>query len=161
MTATSRIYFGLSLALLILVLVGCKSEPTAIEQAQMDRILIEEYAQEQGLNGEFDDEGIYWEITAGEDTAAGYPALTDTLVIEYQTAFLNGEIFDRSVEAGVGDTVILALTIEGWLEIMPSFNRGASGYFIVPSRLAYGRDGYRVVPPNTVLRYDITLHDFF
>lgn len=146
---------------LVLIGTGCREDITPQEQATLDRQEIEAYVAENNLDGQFTLDGIYYEITAGADTAAGYPAPNDTLVIEYEASFLNGEVFDRSGGPGEADTVALASTIDGWREIIPEFNRGASGYFIVPSGLAYGPNGFSVVPPNTVLRFDITLQDFY
>ena len=138
--------------------VGCDQDLTPEEQANVDQQLILDYAAAEGLNGQFDDEGIYYELTAGADTAAGFPSLTDPVVLEYQGAFLNGELFDES--GAEADSVILRVTIDGWKEAIPYFNRGASGYFIVPSALAYGSTGFSVIPPNTVLRFDVSVIDF-
>jgi FKBP-type peptidyl-prolyl cis-trans isomerase FkpA len=157
----NRLSLFLGLIGLWLCWTACGEDITPAQQAAIDRAEIEAYAADQGLNGTFSPEGIYYEITSGADTAAGFPGPSDTLVIFYEGSFLNGEVFDRSGDRGVADTLPLSQTIDGWREALPRFNRGASGYFILPSGLAYGPDGFRFIPPNTVLRFDVELQDFY
>lgn len=51
--------------------------------------------------------------------------------------------------------------IPGWAEILTSMKKGERRWVIVPSKLAYGTQGYgRTVPPNSDLVFDLELVEF-
>ncbi len=148
----------LGLVLFLIVLHGCDNQPSTEEQAQIDQLRIEEYVQANNLVGEYTEDGIFYRISSGADTAAASPGLGDSLYMEYTGSFLNDEVFDRSEGP---DSLALSRTIEGWRLILPLFNEGSEGYFIVPSEAAYGPTGFSIIPPNTVLRFDIRLIEVY
>ncbi|MEM9987377.1 MAG: FKBP-type peptidyl-prolyl cis-trans isomerase [Bacteroidota bacterium] len=148
----------LGLLLSLFLFYGCNNQPSTEEQAQIDRLRIEDYVKANNLVGEFTEDGIFYRVSSGADTAAVSPGLGDSLYMEYTGSFLNNEVFDRSDGP---DSLALSRTIEGWRLALPLFNEGSEGYFILPSESAYGPTGFSIIPPNTVLRFDIRLIEVF
>jgi FKBP-type peptidyl-prolyl cis-trans isomerase FkpA len=66
-------------------------------------------------------------------------------------------VFDESGSDGI--VFPLNGVIEGWTEGIPYFKEGGSGKLLVPSALAYGRQGSGSIAPNTVLIFDVELID--
>ena len=52
----------------------------------------------------------------------------------------------------------LSSVIAGWRQAVSMLKPGGRGLFLLPSRLAYGEEGLGdVIPPNTVLQFEIEL----
>jgi hypothetical protein len=49
--------------------------------------------------------------------------------------------------------------IPGWDEALQLMNKGTKATLIIPSKLAYGEQGYSVVPPFNPLVFDMELVD--
>jgi len=99
----------------------------------------------------------------------------DTVVINYTGKLFNGKVFDSSIKEEVirskmpvdptrqymparivvGDKLI----IPGWYEGLQLLNKGASATFIVPSNLAYGKNGISIIAPYTPIIFEITVID--
>ncbi|MBN2637850.1 MAG: FKBP-type peptidyl-prolyl cis-trans isomerase [Bacteroidales bacterium] len=147
-------YFLLATGLFILVLTfgSCKKTD---QQALIDRQIIENYVADNNLQGAFTPSGLYYVIVAPGDTA--HPAVNSTVTVDYKGSFLNGAVFDQNTNVSFAlNTVIL-----GWQEGIPLIGTGGEIILIVPSALAYGSTGRgSIIPPNTVLRFDVTLDSF-
>jgi FKBP-type peptidyl-prolyl cis-trans isomerase len=93
------------------------------------------------------------EITVGTGATA---AVGDTVSVGYVGTFLDGRVFDPgpgpiSFQIGAG-------------RVIPGFEQGIIGMRVggkrritVPSALAYGSSGNGTIPPNTPLRFEVTL----
>lgn len=84
----------------------------------------------------------------------------DSVSVVYQGMFLDGTIFDSSLEknetfsfvAGIGEV------IPGWDESVLKMNQGSSATVILPSNLAYGPNGIdNAIPPYSTLLFRIDL----
>jgi len=100
--------------------------------------------------------GIQYEIiTAAEGDK---PAATDTVKVHYTGTFLNGDVFDSSVERGQPAVFPLNRVIAGWTEGVQLMSVGAKYKFTIPSDLAYGPMGNPPrIPGNSVLNFEIEL----
>ena len=100
--------------------------------------------------------GIQYEvISAGEGDK---PAATDTVKVHYTGSFINGEVFDSSVERGQPSVFPLNRVISGWTEGVQLMSVGAKYKFTIPSDLAYGPMGNPPrIPGNSVLNFEIEL----
>jgi len=100
--------------------------------------------------------GIQYEvITAAEGDK---PAATDTVKVHYTGSFLNGDVFDSSVERGQPAVFPLNRVIAGWTEGVQLMAVGAKYKFTIPSDLAYGPMGNPPrIPGNSVLNFEIEL----
>ncbi|WP_448569399.1 FKBP-type peptidyl-prolyl cis-trans isomerase [Thalassotalea ganghwensis] len=86
------------------------------------------------------------------------PAATDTVKVHYTGTFLNGEVFDSSVERGQPAEFPLNRVISGWTEGVQLMPVGSKYKFTIPSDLAYGPNGNPPrIPGNSVLEFEIEL----
>ncbi|MEM9930589.1 MAG: FKBP-type peptidyl-prolyl cis-trans isomerase, partial [Bacteroidota bacterium] len=69
----------------------------------------------------------------------------------------NGFVFNSTTTL---DPTPLDGFIEGWKIGIPKFGRDGSGMLLIPSALGYGSRDLGVIPPNSVLLFDVTLEDF-
>lgn len=155
-----------TLTLLAIVLCfGC-SEPTTIEkvenatsQIDIDRNLIIDYVKTSSLDGKFTPSGIYYVITEEGDGPSGKDLTpTSRVSTHYHGTFLDGKVFDSSVDRGKPFDFALNQVIPGWVEAVKLLNVGGKGTFVIPSHLAYGAGGYPgLIPANSVLRFEVEL----
>lgn len=85
------------------------------------------------------------------------PSLDDCVEVKYTGRFMKtGEIFDQSEKISFP----LNGVIQGWKLGIPMLGKGDSGTFYIPSKLAYGAQGYPgAIPPDAILIFDVTLLD--
>jgi len=94
------------------------------------------------------------DLTVGTGATA---AVGDTVSVNYSGSFLDGRVFDP----GPGPITVTL----GAGQVIPGFEQGIVGMRVggkrrvtIPSALAYGSAGRPpTIPPNTPLRFDITL----
>ena len=100
--------------------------------------------------------GLQYEVLT---TAEGEkPAATDTVKVHYHGTFLNGDVFDSSVDRGEPATFPLNRVIKGWTEGVQLMAVGSKFKFTVPSDLAYGPNGNPPrIPGNSVLVFEVEL----
>jgi len=131
-----------------------EANPTT--QAQKDQNIIINYLMDNKISATRLPSGVYMEIYKYGNGSRYY--LGKKFSARYTGYFLNGEIFDSNIEKpdplvmGVGEMIV------GWNEAILSVTTGAKYSVIIPSHLAYGRKGIKgVIPPNTVLAFDVDL----
>lgn len=103
----------------------------------------------------------------GEDAVEG-----DSLMVNYTGYFLDGGVFDTSIEQTARDNnlynasrdyapypVKLAYTgvIPGWHYALAQMREGEKATALIPSSYAYGSYGQGSIGPNTVLAFDLEL----
>ncbi len=85
------------------------------------------------------------------------PAATDTVKTHYHGTFINGQVFDSSVERGEPIEFPVNGVIKGWTEALQLMKVGDKWQLVIPSDLAYGPDGQGPIPPNSVLVFEVEL----
>ena len=86
------------------------------------------------------------------------PVATSNVKVHYTGMFLDGEIFDSSVQRGETIDFGLNQVIKGWTEGVQLMPEGSKYKFYIPSQLAYGERGAGgVIPPNADLIFEIEL----
>ena len=99
---------------------------------------------------------VVTDIVLGEGSAV---EKGDTVTVNYIATLQNGQEFDNSRKKGsaftfeVGDKKV----IEGWNEGMIGMKAGGQRVIIIPSDMAYGREGYGPIPGNATVVYAIEL----
>ena len=86
--------------------------------------------------------------------------LGNTVTINFTGTFINGKIFDSSINKGKPVTFILGdeHVIPAWNDAIQSMKVGDKIKLIAPSETAYGQEGLQnYVPPFTTLIYEIKL----
>ncbi len=78
--------------------------------------------------------------------------------VHYTGSFLDGKIFDSSVQRGQPIDFGLNQVIPGWTEGVQLMREGAKYKFYIPYQLAYGERGYAgAIPPKSDLIFEVEL----
>lgn len=85
------------------------------------------------------------------------PKTTDTVSVDYTGTLLDGSEFDSSVNRGEPITMRVDQFIPGWKQALPLMKVGDKWMLYVPSSLAYGQQGNQVIPPNSLLQFELEL----
>lgn len=116
---------------------------------------ISKYLSDQNLTALQDTSGLQYIIHSTGDGKK--PSLDDCVEVKYRGTFLKtGEVFDQA------DRIAFPLNgvITGWKLGIPLLGKGDSGTFYIPSKLAYGPQGYPgAIPPDAILIFNVTLLD--
>lgn len=99
--------------------------------------------------------GLQYEVI----TQAGgpKPKATDKVKVHYHGTFVNGDVFDSSVERGQPATFGLNQVIPGWTEGLQLMSVGSKFKFVIPYELAYGEQGNRGIPAASTLIFEVEL----
>jgi FKBP-type peptidyl-prolyl cis-trans isomerase len=87
------------------------------------------------------------------------PTATDSVKAHYHGTFINGKVFDSSVDREEPAVFPLNRVIPGWTEGLQLMQVGAKYRFWIPSDLAYGPDGRPGIAANSVLVFEVELLD--
>ncbi len=102
------------------------------------------------------DSGLQYEVL--ESGEGDSPQLTDTVVTHYHGTFVDGAVFDSSVERGEPAQFGVNQVIPGWTEALQMMKPGDKWRITCPPHLAYGEQGAgNAIPPNTSLVFEIHL----
>ena len=120
------------------------------------RAFLEENKKKEGI---FTTEsGLQYEIIT-EGTGKS-PSETDVVICHYHGTFIDGTVFDSSVDKGESMEFQLNRVIPGWTEGIPFMKEGAKYKFYIPTGLAYGAMGRRnVIEQNMVLIFEVELFE--
>jgi FKBP-type peptidyl-prolyl cis-trans isomerase len=86
------------------------------------------------------------------------PKATSNVTVHYTGKFLDGKVFDSSVQRGQPASFGLNQVITGWTEGLQLMKEGAKYTFYIPYTLAYGEQGYPgAIPPKSDLIFEVEL----
>jgi FKBP-type peptidyl-prolyl cis-trans isomerase FklB len=85
------------------------------------------------------------------------PGLTDKVVTHYVGSFVDGRVFDSSVERGQPAEFPVNGVIKGWTEALQLMKEGDKWQLTIPPELGYGAKGTGPIPGNTVLVFEVEL----
>lgn len=124
----------------------------AAERAAANALLLKEFDEK----GKTTASGIKY-IVIKEGTGAN-PTATSNVKVHYTGTFLDGKVFDSSVQRGQPIDFGLNQVIPGWTEGVQLMKEGAKYKFFIPYKLAYGERGAGgVIPPKTDLIFEVEL----
>lgn len=124
-------------------------------QAAIDDQMIQDYIAKKGLEMKRTKSGIYYRLIK-EGNSTKKAQANSTVVTNYKGTLLNGKVFDRSPEEKPIEFP-LNRVIPGWTEGLQLVGEGGTIDLIIPSGLAYGKAQVSVIPPNSVLRFEVDL----
>ena len=101
------------------------------------------------------DSGLQYEVLVSGNGATPGPA--DTVTTHYHGTFLDGSVFDSSVERGVPASFRVDGVIKGWTEALQMMKVGDKWRIVCPPDLAYGERGRSGIPPSSTLIFEIEL----
>jgi FKBP-type peptidyl-prolyl cis-trans isomerase FkpA len=142
------IYFGL-----IFLLVSCNVNSN---QPELDDQLIQSYLTSNGISATKDISGLYYRMTVIGTGSS--PTTASTIEVKYKGSLLNGTVFDQT-GSDATFTYALAGLIRGWQIGIPMMKEGGKATFYIPSGLGYGANDLGIIPPNSVLIFEIELID--
>ncbi len=96
-------------------------------------------------------------IVEKEGTGAT-PTATSNVKVHYTGTFIDGKVFDSSVQRGQPIDFGLNQVIKGWTEGVQLMKEGSKYKFYIPYTLAYGEQGYPgAIPPKSDLIFEVEL----
>lgn len=99
--------------------------------------------------------GLQYEVLTSGDGAA--PGPRDTVTTHYHGTFIDGRVFDSSVERGAPATFSVDRVIGGWQEGLQLMKVGDKWKLYIPPDLAYGEEGTSGIGPNETLIFEVEL----
>jgi peptidyl-prolyl cis-trans isomerase A (cyclophilin A) len=103
--------------------------------------------------------GLLYKIEA--PGAGEKPNASNTVKVHYEGKFLDGKVFDSSIQRGQPIEFGLGQVIKGWTEGLQLIARGGKLKLLIPPDLGYGKNGYPgAIPPNSWLQFYVELIDF-
>ncbi len=88
------------------------------------------------------------------------PVDTSMVTVHYTGTFIDGKVFDSSVERGEPAEFGVGDVIPGWTEALKLMKAGANYIVYIPANLAYGENSPASIEPNSVMIFDINLLSF-
>lgn len=100
--------------------------------------------------------GLQYEVL--EAGSGNPPGPSSTVLTHYHGTFVDGTVFDSSVQRGEPARFGVHQVIPGWTEALQLMCPGASWRIVCPPALAYGDQGAGdSIPPGTALVFEIQL----
>lgn len=126
----------------------------ASKMTELGQTFLEENAKRDGVITT--DSGLQYEVL---EAAEGDKPGTDTNVkVHYHGTFMDGTVFDSSVDRGDPATFGVTQVISGWTEALQLMSVGEKYRLVIPSELAYGDAGAPPsIPGGTVLVFEVHL----
>lgn len=144
----------LPFAVALILLVSSCAKNT--DQTETDDQAINNYLVSKNLTAKKDPSGLYW-IMNVEGTGT-MPTVASTVEVKYKGSLLNGTVFDQTATDKTF-TYALSGLIMGWQIGIPLMKEGGKATLLIPSQLGYGGANLGVIPPNSVLLFEIELID--
>ncbi len=103
------------------------------------------------------DSGLQWEVLESGSSGVS-PGPQSKVVVHYHGTFIDGSVFDSSVERGEPAEFGVHEVIPGWTEALQMMSVGDKWRIACPPELAYGEQGAGdVIPPGTALVFEVHL----
>ncbi|MBY5921859.1 FKBP-type peptidyl-prolyl cis-trans isomerase [Ferrimonas balearica] len=100
--------------------------------------------------------GLQYEVLA--EGEGDKPGLQDTVRCHYHGMFIDGRVFDSSVERGEPAEFPVSGVIAGWTEALQLMSPGTKLKLYIPHQLAYGERGAGgAIPPFSALVFEVEL----
>lgn len=92
-----------------------------------------------------------------KEGAGAKPTANDTVMAHYHGTFIDGGVFDSSVERGEPTKFGVSQVIAGWTEALQLMPLGSKWELYIPYDLAYGAQGRPGIPPYAPLVFEVEL----
>jgi FKBP-type peptidyl-prolyl cis-trans isomerase FkpA len=135
-----------------------EQEALAKEMEAKEKPMMEKYLAENKITVKPTASGLYYVETKKGSGQNPHP--TDIVKVHYTGKFLDGKVFDSSVERGEPIEFPLNQVIPGWTEGLQMMKKGGKANLVIPSSIAYGPQGRQGIPPYSPLAFEVELIDF-
>ncbi len=127
----------------------------AAKMAELGQSFLTENAKREGVS--VTESGLQYEILES-GSSEEKPTTESTVKVHYHGTFMDGTVFDSSVERGEPATFGVTQVIKGWTEALQLMNIGDKLRLVIPSDLAYGDAGAPPsIPGGAVLVFEVHL----
>lgn len=153
-------YILFTCLLILSVMTGaCKKELSQEEVDRKNREDILEYITKNEIKDVIEDEsGLFYKIVS-RGIEGEHPDSSSIVSFQYKGYTLDGIIFDRTI-GNEFTTLPLSNLIQGWQIGIPYMEKGGEALFLIPSKLGYGNQEKSIIPPNSVLIFEIKLLEY-
>jgi FKBP-type peptidyl-prolyl cis-trans isomerase len=172
---------GFLLLIIAIAFTACDKECTnefgecPEKQLKEDLAIIESYLEDNNLEAEVHSSGLHYIIE--EEGTGEMPNTGQQVVVDYVGRFLDGRVFDTSIDSiakaegiyneqrpGGYEPIQFTLgtnnIIQGWNIGISLLNEAGGAKLILPSYLGYGSKGSAGgIPGNTVIMFEVELKD--
>ncbi len=133
-----------------------RAEEEAKEAGQSGIQYLEENAKREGIL--VTESGLQYEVLV--EGNGEKPEASATVRTHYHGTFIDGKVFDSSVDRGQPAEFPVNGVIAGWTEALQMMPVGSKWRLHVPSDLAYGSQGAQgAIPPHATLIFEVELLD--
>ena len=141
-----------------IILISACSKPLNIEMnLQQSELFLEQNL----LNSQVIEiePGLQYMILESFQSDAPKPKLSDTITADFHGTLMDGSVFWSSIDIGEPLTIQLSQLIPGCQKLISLMQEGDFWRVFIHPDLAYGEEGRPTIPPNSVLTFDIKLHN--
>jgi FKBP-type peptidyl-prolyl cis-trans isomerase FkpA len=135
---------------------GCGTQDNVVAPT-LEQKAVKAYLDSNHITATLNPSGFYYSIVSqGSGTT---PNLCSHITVSYKGQLTNGNVFDQET----GQIFTLGDLIDSWKKGLPLIQSGGEIKLYIPPSLGYGSAGSRdnngniVVPPNSILIFDIDL----
>ncbi len=128
------------------------------KQMSADIEVIDQYLEQNNISAQSTDSGLRYVIDV--EGTGNFPQPGDNVMVNYRGSLLDGIQFESTFETNEPFTFTIGQrqVIMGWDEGIALLKAGGKGTLYIPSPMAYGEHGAGgVIPPNSVLKFDVEL----
>lgn len=101
--------------------------------------------------------GLQYLVLESGVAGGASPTLQDSVLAHYHGTFIDGSVFDSSVDRGEPAQFGVSQVIAGWTEALQLMKAGDKWRLFIPSALAYGDQGSGPIGPHAALIFDVEL----
>ena len=135
-----------------------QQEAEAKEKAEAGQRFLDENATREGVS--VTESGLQYEVITAGAADAAKPTTANKVRVHYHGTFIDGSMFDSSVERGQPIEFPVTGVIAGWTEALQLMTVGSKWKLYIPYDLAYGAQGSPgAIPPYSALLFEVELLD--
>jgi len=140
----------------VMMLTSQDQQSLALQNKKAGQMFLEENQNKPGI--QTTSSGLQYKVITEGNGAKPKP--TDTVLVDYEGRFINGNVFDSSYQRGEPISFPVNGVIKGWQEALTLMPMGSTWEVYIPSELAYGQRGVPgVIGPNETLIFKVHLID--
>lgn len=142
------------------VVINREKELLVKEMEKQEMIVLEQFISDNKIKTPPTESGLY--IIINEEGKGKAVKSGDLITAHYTGKLLDGKIFDSSYKRK--EPFVFRIgnkeAIKGWDEAFLGMKKGTKATLIIPSKLAYGKDGYSsIIAPYSSLVFEVELID--
>jgi FKBP-type peptidyl-prolyl cis-trans isomerase FkpA len=134
---------------------ACSFQNDNVVAPLSEQQLVKAYLDSLGITATLNPGGFYYQVVSSGNGAT--PGVCSHIEVSYTGKLKNGNVFDQESEV----LFTLGSLIDGWKKGVPLIKSGGEIKLYLPPTLGYGASevntGTTVIPPNSILIFDISL----